>query len=222
MSKKLNIKGVKWKMAINKNKILKDLCNAKKDDEIIKIIDDFEKNLIKIKIKKLFKILKITELHDVLLGNDIKKYCENSKNCGIFVITLGIEVDKKLRFYEKTDKLKYLVFDKVCSYYIEHEMDILQKEINKTLLVNSKFVKERFCTGYGDFPLKVNEVISDILDVNTIGVYLTDKHMFIPSKTICGIIASSDIDEKFDFCISCNTRKNCKQINNGRKCFEKY
>ncbi len=108
----------------------------------------------------------------------------------------------------------------VCSHLIEEKAEILQSEINTKLLEKNKYTLNRFSTGYGDFPIDVNEKISNILDANRLGIYLTEKNMFMPSKTISGIIASGDKHNYFNFCKTCNITKECNLIKEGRRCFE--
>lgn len=118
------------------------------------------------------------------------------------------------------DKLKYIVYDKVCSHFIEDKCELLQSEINKELLKNNKFTLTRYSTGYGDFPIDVNKDIHKMLDGQRLGIFLTEKNMFMPSKTISGIIASGDIKDYFNFCKTCNITKDCKLIKEGRRCYE--
>lgn len=205
---------------MNKDIILNELCNGRKDEEIISLIEKFEKDIFHMHIKKTFKIFKTEELKEILIGNNVKDYSKYSTYCAVFVITLGIDVDKRLRFYEKTNKLDYIIFDKVASHYIEDRVEILQNQITEELLKYDRYVMKRFCTGYGDFPLNINNNIVDILDANKFGIYTTDKSMFIPSKTIGGIIASSNINEPFNFCKSCNIKYKCRKKERGESCFE--
>ncbi len=167
-----------------------------------------------------YKILKTEAAGDFLLGNDIKSYTENSNELAIFLVTTGVSVDQKLKRLEKTDRFSYFVFDKVASYYIEDMAEKLQKEIEQELLINNKYTLNRFSTGYGDYPIEVNEKIVDFLNGNRLGVFLTEKNMFMPSKTISGIIAAGDVNKSFNFCKTCNLTKNCTHLKGGRKCYE--
>ncbi len=156
----------------------------------------------------------------MIVGNDIKAYLDNSKEVAVFIVTAGVVVDQQLRRLEKFDKLAYLVYDKVASYFIEEMAEKLQNEIRSELLKTNKYMLNRFSTGYGDYPIDVNEKIVDLLNGNRLGVYLTDKKMFMPSKTISGIIAAGDINKSFNFCKTCNLTKNCIHLRGGRKCYE--
>lgn len=205
---------------INSSDILYELNNGKEDFELSKLVEESIIEVSKFDVKSKYKIFKTDELSSILIGNDIKNYTKDSNEVAVFIITLSHDADKKLKYFEKIDKLKYIVFDKVCSHYIEDECEKMQKEINKILLQNNKFVLNRFSTGYGDFPININYDIHKMLDAERIGVFLTDKNMFIPSKTISGIIASGDKQDKFNFCKTCNITKECKLVQEGRRCYE--
>lgn len=207
---------------INKNEIVKSLNGGtyKYDEEVENLIDKYILEISNFDSKSIFKIFKTREINEILVGNDITLYTEQSNEIAVFLLTLGLEIDKKLRQLEKIDKFKYIIFDTVSSFYIEEKAEKLQNEIKIELLKNNKYMLNRFSPGYGDYPLEVNEKILKTLNGNKLGIFLTEKKMFIPSKTISGIIASGDIKSYFNFCKTCNIAKDCTKIKEGKKCFE--
>ncbi len=205
---------------INRENILFELNKGMEDIEVFNLVDKFISQLQNTFYKSKYKIFSIEDIEKILIGEDIKLYTKDSKYIAIFIITLGIDIDKTLMIFEKTDKLGYIVFDKVCSHFIEEKTEELQKVIEKDLKINSKYALSRFSTGYGDFPICVNRDIVNILDANRMGIFLTDKDMFIPSKTISGIIASGDIVKSFNFCKTCNITQKCELIKKGDRCYE--
>lgn len=207
-------------ISINNDNILFELNGGKPDAELITLIDTFSKEMENISFKQNYKIYNTDEVSDILIGNDINSYAKDSKQIAVFIITLSHDVDKKLRYLEKMDKLQYLVYDKVCSHYIEDLCQNMQDEIKTDLLKHNKYMLNRYSTGYGDFPINVNKDIHKMLNADRLGIFLTDKNMFIPSKTISGIIASGDVTESFNFCKTCNITKDCNLIKSGRRCYE--
>ncbi len=205
---------------INKEAILFELNRGKTDKELEELIDKFIIELEEMPWKSNFRIFKTNEIKNILIGEDIKLYVKDSNEVAVFIVTLNVDVDKRLRVLEKTDKLAYIVYDKVCSHYIEDKAEELQTEISKELLKNNRYMLSRFSTGYGDFPIDVNKDIVNITNANRLGVFLTDKNMFMPSKTISGIIASGDSVKSFNFCKTCNITDKCEYIKKGRKCYE--
>ncbi len=205
---------------IKKEDILYDLNGGKEDSELELLVEKYMLEASSCISKSRYKIFDTEDIRDILVGNDINSYCEQSKKVAIFIVTLNVDIDKQLRVLEKTDKLAYIVYDRVCSHLIEDKAEELQKEVSIELLKDSKYVLNRFSTGYGDFPIDINEKIHKILDANRLGVFLTDRNMYMPSKTISGIIAGGDVIKSFNFCKTCNLTKECKLIREGRKCFE--
>lgn len=210
----------KWGDYINTKDILFQLNGGKEDLEVIQLIEQYTLEMQNITYKQKYKVFKTNEVSNILQGEDIKKYSEYSNETAIFIITLSHDVDKKLRMLEKIDKLKYIVYDTVASHYVEHLCSNMQNEIHQQLLKNNKYALARFSAGYGDFDININKTIYDMLDASRLGVYLTEKNMFIPSKTITGIICAGDINESFNFCQTCNITNECKLIKEGRKCYE--
>ncbi len=205
---------------INVNDILFDLNGGKEDLELTKLINEYILECENIDYKYNYKIFTFDEIKDLLIGENIKDYAKDSKNICVFIVTLNIETDKKLRQLEKVDKLKYLVYDRVLSHLIEDKAILLQEEVKEELLKNNKYMLNRFSTGYGDWPIDVNYSIHKILKADRLGIFLTEKNMFMPSKTISGIIASGDTVSSFNFCKTCNITKECKLIKEGRRCYE--
>ncbi len=199
---------------------MQELNGGKADAEIVDLISKAKARLSQTCSKVSYKIIETENAKDFFVGDDIKSYANGSNEIAVFILTLGVEVDKHIKRLEKLDKLEYVVFDKVASYYIEELADDLQDEIKEQLLKNNKFMLNRFSTGYGDYPLSVNKKIVEFLDGNRLGVFLTDKNMFIPSKTICGIVAAGDSKDYFNFCKTCNLGGECSHLKKGGRCFE--
>ncbi len=205
---------------MNDKDILFDLNGGKEDFELEQLISLYIKESENINFKTNYKIFKTNDIKHILIGENINDYCKDSNEICVFIVTLNVEVDKKLRTLEKTDKLKYLVFDRVLSHLVEEKTENLQNEIKKELLKKNKYMLNRYSTGYGDWPIDVNKEIHQILNANRMGIFLTDRNMFMPSKTISGIIASGDKVQSFNFCKTCNITKDCELIKNGRRCYE--
>lgn len=205
---------------INTKNILQELNGGNEDAELENLVNKYVEESSKVIFKYKYKIFKTDDVNYLLQGDDIKRYAKNSNEIAVFIVTLNVEADKKLRTLEKISKLDYIVYDKVISHLIEDKAELLQQEVHKELLENNKFALTRFSTGYGDYPIDVNYDIHKLLDANRLGVFLTDKNMFMPSKTISGIIAGGDEVKNFNFCTTCNITKECNLIKEGRKCYE--
>ena len=47
----------------------------------------------------------------ILTGNDIRNHLSNSKKCVLMAVTIGNDIERKTRLYEKTNLTKALILD---------------------------------------------------------------------------------------------------------------
>lgn len=161
------------------------------------------------------------DLNIVLDGNSIVRHLKQC-NAGIFMTaTLGIEVERLTRLYEKKDLTKALIIDACATTAIEEVCDKLELSIEKAMLTHNKYITSRFSPGYGDLTLKVQKEILNILDAQKqIGLTCSDHNILIPRKSVTAIIGiSSNIIKKIPRkCSSCPNFKNCKFRKDDESC----
>ena len=91
----------------------------------------------------------------------------------------------------------------VSSRYLEECCDEYEKILN---LGEHTF---RFAPGYGDLPLVLNKTLSRVLNVHKkIGVTLSQSGLFIPMKSMLGIIGIGKSQQKS--CMSCVRKESCE------------
>ena len=137
-------------------------------------------------------------------------YLRGSSGVIVSVMTLGGEVDARIKFLGRTHAAKALVFDACASAYLEH----LSDEYEKTLGENLSY---RFCPGYGGSSVEDLKYIFKILSPEKIGVTLSDANYMLPSKSMAGVIAVGGALQKT--CGSCIVADNCKYLKGGVKCY---
>ncbi|MBD5632274.1 MAG: hypothetical protein HDP34_03480 [Clostridia bacterium] len=140
-------------------------------------------------------------------------YTEYLKGCGgvyLAVMTLGGEVDAKIRLYGRTDAAKAIVLDACASAYLEK----LSDEYEETLGENLSY---RFCPGYGGSDIADIKYIFELVKPEKIGVSLTDTNYMLPSKSMAGIIAVGGAAGKT--CKNCIVAEHCEYIKRGKKCY---
>lgn len=140
-------------------------------------------------------------------------YTEYLRGCGgvyLAVMTLGGEVDAKIRLYGRTDAAKAIVFDACASAYLEE----LSDEYEKTLGDNLSY---RFCPGYGGSDIGDLRYIFELVKPEKTGVTLTDADYILPSKSMAGIIAVGGAAGKT--CKNCIVAEHCEYIKRGKKCY---
>ena len=99
-----------------------------------------------------------------------------------------------------------LIFQAIGTELIEKFCDNLTKDVFLKDYPKHFGTKPRFSPGYGDLPLEFQRDIFRILKPEkTIGAYLTDALMMVPSKTVSAIVGITDTPKQAEH--SCKTCK---------------
>lgn len=209
---------------INKKEVLRYLGykNQAIDEITNKLIEQSMEEIKKITneryVYKLFDISRennkifLKESNFELMGEDIKKHLKNSDQCILMAITLGHDVDTRIRYYEKISMDKALILDACASTIIEEISDRLCKEIEENLKKNNKALTRRYSPGYGDLSLDIQGEFLSIIDAKkTIGLTSTSNSILIPRKSITAIMGIVDIKnrKRINNCINCNNYNSC-------------
>ncbi|MGM9971693.1 MAG: hypothetical protein ACI35W_04730 [Anaeroplasmataceae bacterium] len=198
-----------------KNLILKYLGynNIAPDDKVNKLIEEC---INEVKAISKFKYIynHYEEILPFLKDNEnYLKYLEGSNGYYLVATTLGIEIDRRQKLYEKTDMTKAIVFDCVASAYIEHMADEYEKTIENDL-------SYRFCPGYQNTSFLDNKKIAEYLNTTKyLGINFLDSGLMVPLKSMMGIIAIGN--NKKRICGNCILKKNCKYLKGGITCYQR-
>ncbi len=120
-------------------------------------------------------------------------------------ITLGAELDQKIRFYEKTDVPKAIIADAAANALMEEVVSQLEK--------NFPMYSSLMCPGNQDIPMEWNQIIANSLDTpKRIGLYVTEQYGLIPQKSLIGLMypvnGQQCKEEKCNRCtLNCKYRK---------------
>ena len=138
------------------------------------------------------------------------EYLSGSSGVIIAVMTLGGEVDRRIKFYERTDAAKSVVLDACASAYLEE----LSDEYERTIADNLSY---RFCPGYGGSDVGDLKYIFEILQPGKRGIILTETNYMLPCKTMAGIIAVGKSAQKT--CKNCIVSEACEYRKEGKTCY---
>jgi len=154
----------------------------------------------------------IQEMDLLLESKDLAFYFQECQKCLVIACTLGIQIDRKIKYYEHIDMAKAIVFDAVSSRYLEECCDDYEKTLNLGIHTF------RFAPGYGDLPLALNIPLSRVLQIDKkIGVSINDGGLFIPMKSMLGIIGIGKSFQKT--CLSCIRKEYCELRKGGTRCY---
>lgn len=160
-------------------------------------------------------ILKDTTLS--LSGRDINKHLMYSDRCILMAATLGLEVDKHIALYSRTDLTKGIILDACASSAVEELCDCVEEEIKDEANDMGYEITSRYSPGYGDFSIRVQKDILDILKAyERIGLAVNESNIMIPRKSVTAVIGfqKAKCQEKNDKCSGCS-QKNCLYRKSG-------
>ena len=157
----------------------------------------------------------------ILKGKDIKEHLKNSKECVLMAVTLGNEIEKKTRLYEKTNLTKALILDACATTAVEEVCDIVENSIKEKAILSGMNITFRYSPGYGDLPLDVQSNFLRALEAQKkIGLTVSENNLLFPRKSVTAIIGIVDggIEKKKKSCKQCSNYENCSFKREGETC----
>ncbi len=117
-------------------------------------------------------------------SSSLVKNLDGAPEAFLFVVTLGVELDRLLARLSKTSRAEAFIFDAVASALAEAACDVAEAEIKGDLVC-----RPRFSPGYGDFPLEHQAALLDFLGAPShLGVCITEAGLMTPMKTVSAVM----------------------------------
>lgn len=157
----------------------------------------------------------------ILKGRDIQEHLKNCTEMFLFGVTVGVELDKRIRRYMVTEPDVGVVMDSCGIQAVEQMADFMEKELEQTAAEEGCHLTWRFSPGYGDLPLETQRELVRVLDTHRkIGVSLTESCLMVPSKSVTAILGISNTkrDTRENKCDFCNHRERCAFRKKGTRC----
>lgn len=147
-----------------------------------------------------------------LEGEEIKEFFKDSNSAVLFAVTLGIEVDKRIKTLELIDLTKALMMDACASVLVEEVCNKISSDIYKEAEENNKYITDRFSPGYSDLPLSTQGDITKVLDTpRKIGLSSSESFLLYPRKSVTAFIGIQDTPtQNGDRCKKCLLQGKCK------------
>jgi cobalamin-dependent methionine synthase I len=80
-----------------------------------------------------------------------------------------------------------LIIDAVASETADAGLDWIQEFLNGQLARQGRKLTNRYSPGYGDLDLSAQKIIYDALDLEKIGISITDRFILAPEKSVLAI-----------------------------------
>lgn len=192
-------KAQKLEINIREKEVLRylkyDLDRTKADNSIIKLVREQIKeggSLVTPELKfKIFPILvndgKKVKLPGLIIENkNIARLLKNAEQTVVFVTTIGTGLELEInRLFSAGEPTRAVILDAVGSEAVEVLTDAAQVSI--TQQAGPYQATPRFSPGYGEWPLKVNKTILELLGAKALGIRVSSQYMLSPQKTVTGI-----------------------------------
>lgn len=220
-------------LEINREEVLRYLGYKGQDldDNMASIVDECREEIKKVITPRVVCSYKDIKLNNegvevittnlILKGKDIKEHLNNSKECVLMAVTLGNEVEKKTRLYEKINLTKALILDACATTAVEEVCDIVENSIKEKAALTGMDITFRYSPGYGDLPLDVQSNFLRTLDAQKkIGLTVSEDHLLFPRKSVTAIIGivNHGIKKKKKSCKECSNYENCGFRREGESC----
>jgi len=125
----------------------------------------------------------------------ISKFLRNSEFALIMGITAGNDIIREIEGEIAAGKgAEAVILDAAASEIADCAMDYINEFARKFILAEGlRLTKTRFSPGFGDFHLDVQKIIHNLLEMNEMGVKVTESFQLVPEKSVtavAGAIAS--------------------------------
>jgi hypothetical protein len=173
----------------------RDISNIKAQFTVFNDIQ-FDDNSKSVEIDKIkFQIKKI-------VFGQVKK----SDSIAVFLCTAGEEIEIRSRkAMQERDFLKGYIYDVVGSEIVEAAADLMQAELEKSMLDSGEKITNRYSPGYCGWDVEEQHKLFKLMPENYCGIKLTPSALMDPVKSISGIIGiGKDVKNNPYICRLCN------------------
>ncbi|MFH1504124.1 MAG: methionine synthase [Candidatus Omnitrophota bacterium] len=126
----------------------------------------------------------------VFKSNSLGKFLTGCPEALLAAITSGNKITEAIQ--EKTNSnntASAVVYDAVASEITDSGLSWIIDYFNNQLRrQNQRLTSARFSAGYGDFSLDNQKIIYEILNLEKIGLSLTESYMLIPEKSVTAVV----------------------------------
>ncbi|MEG1608734.1 MAG: hypothetical protein RR348_02590 [Clostridia bacterium] len=144
-----------------------------------------------------------------IVSKDMASCFKGCEHVLIMAVTIGGDIDKKLKYYYSVDLDKAKIVDAVASVCVENLLDELEAQLRHVFA--PKHFSMRFSAGYGDAQLCLQKPILQSIDgFERLGITLNDKFFMTPTKSITALIGLGDcVEGVVDPCAVCKFKGKC-------------
>lgn len=130
----------------------------------------------------------------ILEGASISKFLAGAKFAVFMGVTAGGEVTEEISALfagGESRKAEAVIMDAAASEIADAAMDSLNDLLRKILERKGLAIgRKRFSPGFGDFPLSAQKLIFPFLELDKLGMRLTESCQLVPEKSVTAVANS--------------------------------
>lgn len=154
-----------------------------------------------------------------LKSDDINNLLKDSEKMYLMAVTLGNDIEKLTRRYERVSMTDALILDACATTAIEEYIDNLEADIKIRELKEEENFTFRYSPGYGDLSLDVQKEIINVLNCQRrIGLTASENKILFPRKSVTAILGVIKGEKKKKSCANCKNYKTCMFRKEGDVC----
>lgn len=187
--------------------------------EMERMLDVCEAEILQAAAPKYLYKIKELPCPELEQGDDIRAHLAGCTQAVLLAVTLGAEVDRRIRIAQVTDLPEAVVLDALASVAVEQVCaqceDLLAEQFP------DRFQTFRFSPGYGDFPIGLQKWFLTELDApKKIGLTTNENSLLIPTKSVTAVLGLSEteVPKQRRGCAVCDLRETCAYRKRGDHC----
>jgi len=124
-----------------------------------------------------------------IIGASIAHHLWNSEGVSFFAVTIGADLDRQVQEFTKAGRLSSaVILDTVGSVAVESAADYVNNLIEADARTAGYKITKRYSPGYGDWQLKEQKGLLNLLDASKIGIRLSAGYQMQPQKSVSAVI----------------------------------
>ncbi len=125
----------------------------------------------------------------LLVSKKLSELLSQSDEIVLMASTVGMDIVQRIKSEVKAgDPALGLILDAVASQTADVGLDWLMSFIEKILLKEGKkLTRYRFSPGYGDLDISNQKLIYDTLQLEKLGIEITESFMLVPEKSVLAV-----------------------------------
>jgi len=135
---------------------------------------------------------------------------KNSDSIAIFICTAGEEIGIRSRkAMQERDMLKGYIYDVIGSVIVETAADLMQNELEKSVISSGKKITNRYSPGYCGWYVGEQHKLFQLVPDNFCSIRLTESALMDPVKSVSGIIGIGEKVKMNPYVCSLCDMKDC-------------